>query len=129
MARVTVEDCIEEVPNRFELVILSSQRARELFSGAIPCVDRDNDKNTVVSLREIGSRSVSIDRLREACSAVYRRQTEAFESQKSNKISEKQDPQSLMTKDFAHESDYEEAELEKEFLMIQESSKLFKDNR
>jgi DNA-directed RNA polymerase subunit omega len=66
MARVTVEDCILKVPNRFELVLVASQRAREIGSGAPLIVDRDNDKNPVVSLREIADTDISIDNLREA---------------------------------------------------------------
>jgi DNA-directed RNA polymerase subunit omega len=58
MARVTVEDCIEKVPNRFELVMSSAQRARKIGSGAPLTVDRDNDKNTVISLREIAAGTV-----------------------------------------------------------------------
>ena len=53
MARVTVEDCVDKVPNRFELVMLAAHRAREISSGSALTVDRDNDKNPVVSLREI----------------------------------------------------------------------------
>ncbi len=59
MARVTVEDCIEQVPNRFELVMLAAQRARNLSAGAQLTLDRDNDKNPVVALREIAD--VTID--------------------------------------------------------------------
>ena len=59
MARVTVEDCIEKINNRFELIIVASQRARELSNGAPVEVERDNDKNPVVSLREIASGSVT----------------------------------------------------------------------
>lgn len=66
MARVTVEDCILKVPNRFELVLLSSQRAREIGSGSPLTVDRDNDKNPVVSLREIADTDISLDNLRNA---------------------------------------------------------------
>lgn len=66
MARVTVEDCILKVPNRFELVLVASQRAREIGSGAPLIVDRDNDKNPVVSLREIADTDISLDGLREA---------------------------------------------------------------
>lgn len=66
MARVTVEDCILKVPNRFELVMVASQRAREIGSGAPLIVDRDNDKNPVVSLREIADTDLSLDGLREA---------------------------------------------------------------
>ena len=65
MARVTVEDCVDKVPNRFELVMLASHRSRELSSGAELTVDRDNDKNPVVSLREIAEESQSADELRE----------------------------------------------------------------
>jgi len=66
MARVTVEDCILKVPNRFELVLLSSQRAREIGAGAALLVDRDNDKNPVVSLREIADTDLSLHGLSEA---------------------------------------------------------------
>ena len=59
MARVTVEDCIEKINNRFELIIVASQRARELSNGAPIEVERDDDKNPVVSLREIASGSVT----------------------------------------------------------------------
>lgn len=65
MARVTVEDCITKVQNRFELVLLSSQRAREIGAGAELTVERDNDKNSVISLREIADETVSLDELNE----------------------------------------------------------------
>ncbi|GAB4364251.1 MAG: DNA-directed RNA polymerase subunit omega [Kiloniellaceae bacterium] len=63
MARVTVEDCVLKVPNRFELVMLAAQRARDISSGAQLTVDRDNDKNPVVALREIADETVSLDAL------------------------------------------------------------------
>jgi DNA-directed RNA polymerase subunit omega len=66
MARVTVEDCVLKIPNRFELVLLSSQRAREIGSGSPLTVDRDNDKNPVVSLREIADTDISLDALRDS---------------------------------------------------------------
>ena len=59
MARVTVEDCIEKINNRFELIIVASQRARELSNGATVEVERDDDKNPVVSLREIANGSIT----------------------------------------------------------------------
>src|SRR5690606_2543713 len=65
MARVTVEDCIEKVANRFELVMVAAQRARKIGSGAALTLDRDNDKNPVVALREIAEETVSIDDLKE----------------------------------------------------------------
>ena len=66
MARVTVEDCILKVPNRFELVLVASQRAREIGSGSPLTVDRDNDKNPVVSLREIADTDISLETLRDS---------------------------------------------------------------
>lgn len=65
MARVTVEDCVDKVPNRFELVMLAAHRAREISSGSAITVDRDNDKNPVVSLREIADETQLADDLRE----------------------------------------------------------------
>ncbi len=65
MARVTVEDCIDKVDNRFELVLLAGHRARAIASGAPITVDRDNDKNPVVALREIADETVSPEDLRE----------------------------------------------------------------
>ena len=65
MARVTVEDCIDKTETRFELVMLAAQRARKLGTGAEPLVPRDNDKNTVVALREIAEEKVSIEDLKE----------------------------------------------------------------
>ena len=65
MARVTTEDCVDKVPNRFELVMLAAHRAREISAGAPLTVDRDNDKNPVVALREIADETQSADELRE----------------------------------------------------------------
>jgi len=65
MARVTVEDCIEKVQNRFELVMLAAQRARKIGSGASLLVERDNDKNPVVALREIAEDKVAVTDLKE----------------------------------------------------------------
>ena len=65
MARVTVEDCVDKVPNRFELVMLAAHRAREISAGSAVTVDRDNDKNPGVSLREIAEETQSADALRE----------------------------------------------------------------
>ncbi len=66
MARVTVEDCILKVPNRFNLVMYASQRARDISSGAEETLDRDNDKNPVIALREIAEDTLSFDQLRES---------------------------------------------------------------
>jgi len=66
MARVTVEDCVEKVPNRFELVMLAAQRSRDISAGAEITLDRDNDKNPVVALREIAEETVDRDRLNDS---------------------------------------------------------------
>lgn len=63
MARVTVEDCVEKIPNRFELVLLAAQRARNISRGEELTLDRDNDKNPVVALREIADETISLDKL------------------------------------------------------------------
>lgn len=65
MARVTVEDCIDKVENRFELVMLAAQRARKIGSGAPLTIERDNDKNPVIALREIAGESVETETLKE----------------------------------------------------------------
>ena len=65
MARVTVEDCIQKIENRFDLVLMAAHRARMISAGAQITVDRDNDKNPVVSLREIGDGAISPEDLRE----------------------------------------------------------------
>lgn len=66
MARVTVEDCVDKVPNRFDLVLLASQRARQISSGAELTLDRDRDKNPVVALREIAEETVTPAELQDA---------------------------------------------------------------
>jgi DNA-directed RNA polymerase subunit omega len=66
MARVTVEDCVDKIPNRFDLVLLAAQRARQISGGAELTIDRDRDKNPVVALREIADVTVFPEELREA---------------------------------------------------------------
>ena len=64
MARVTVEDCILKIPNRFELVLIAAQRARDVASGAPITLERDNDKNPVVALREIADETIGLDQVK-----------------------------------------------------------------
>lgn len=73
MARVTVEDCIEKVPNRFRLVLLSAHRARNIAAGAELRIDRDNDKNPVVALREVAEEKLDLDGLGESLVAGLQR--------------------------------------------------------
>ncbi len=81
MARVTVEDCVLKVPNRFELVLFSSQRARAIGSGVPLTVERDNDKNSVVSLREISEETVDIKVLKDDLIRSYQKVIEVEEDE------------------------------------------------
>jgi DNA-directed RNA polymerase subunit omega len=73
MARVTVEDCVDKIPNRFDLVLLAAQRAREISGGAELTIDRDRDKNPVVALREIADETVKPGELEETLVNSLRR--------------------------------------------------------
>lgn len=84
MARVTIEDCIDKIPNRFELVLLAGQRARAISSGAPLTVDRDKDKNPVVSLREIAEETINQDRLREELLASLQRYSRNEEAEEGD---------------------------------------------
>ncbi len=79
MARVTVEDCVEKVPNRFDLVLLAAQRAREIAAGSTIAIERDNDKNPVVALREIAEETVELDEVHEGLVRRYQKQAERDE--------------------------------------------------
>ncbi len=75
MARITVEDCIDKFPSRFELVLVASNRARKLHSGEDPTVEIDNDKNTVIALREIAEESITAENLKNDLIAEYQTTT------------------------------------------------------
>src|SRR5262245_45474856 len=79
MARVTVEDCVDKVPNRFELVLLSAHRARTISAGAPITLERENDKNPVVALREVAERTVSPEDLKEDLIHTMQRYVEVDE--------------------------------------------------
>ena len=79
MARVTVEDCVDKVPNRFELVMLAAHRAREIQAGSPITIDRDNDKNPVVALREIADSTLAPEDLREDLIHSLQKQVEVDE--------------------------------------------------
>jgi DNA-directed RNA polymerase subunit omega len=79
MARVTVEDCVLKIPNRFELVMMAAQRARDVATGASLSIDRDNDKNPVVALREIANETIGLDELRNALIKGHQKVVEADE--------------------------------------------------
>ena len=71
MARITVEDCIDKFESRFELVLIASNRARKLHSGENPTIEKDNDKNTVIALREIADESVKIEDMKNSLIEEY----------------------------------------------------------
>ena len=81
MARVTVEDCVERVPNRFNLVLLAANRARAIAAGSPLTLDRDNDKNPVVALREIADDTVDPEEIREALVSSLQRVDEHSEAE------------------------------------------------
>ncbi len=86
MARVTVEDCVVRVPNRFELVLLAGQRAREITSGAPLSLDRDDDKNPVVALREIAEATVALDHLKDSLIRGMQKHVEMDEPEESQDL-------------------------------------------
>ena len=91
MARITVEDCIEKISNRFDLVVFAVQRGRELSAGDEPTIDRDNDKNTVVSLREIAESTVDIEKLRDNLIISMQKQIQEEETEDKEITSETED--------------------------------------
>jgi DNA-directed RNA polymerase subunit omega len=126
MARVTVEDCIQKVPNRFELVLLAAKRARDISAGAALTVPRNNDKNPVIALREISEETLSLDTLREALVKSFQKNvfhedfdgefTETTEDQEINLAA----PPALFAEDTSDESadDDQEEDLEDDDLEI-----------
>lgn len=86
MARVTVEDCVVKVPNRFELVLLAAQRAREITSGAPLSLDRDDDKNPVVALREIAEETVGLDHLKMSVVRGMQKHVEIDEPEETHEL-------------------------------------------
>ena len=86
MARVTVEDCVLKVPNRFELVLLAAQRAREITSGVPLSIDRDDDKNPVVALREIADETISLPHLKESVVRGMQKQVEIDEPEETHEL-------------------------------------------
>jgi DNA-directed RNA polymerase subunit omega len=82
MARVTVEDCITKVPNRFDLVLIASQRVHEISTGAPLTLEKDNDKNSVIALREIAEGTVAVDSLKEGLVQSFQTHVEEDEEEK-----------------------------------------------
>lgn len=85
MARVTVENCVEKVGDRFELVIVASQRAKELYNGSPAMVEKDDDKNTVISLREIEADKLNISKIKDDVILGFRRNLAFKDTEEDNK--------------------------------------------
>jgi DNA-directed RNA polymerase subunit omega len=88
MARVTVEDCVDKIPNRFDLVLLAAHRARQLSGGTDTLVDRDRDKNPVVALREIAGKALKPDELKEDFIKSLQRHAEVDEPESAQPVEE-----------------------------------------
>jgi len=88
MARVTVEDCVQQIPNRFDLVMTAAQRARDISSGSQLTIDRDRDKNPVVALREIAEQTVSTEFLNEALIKSMQKHAEVDEPDEGQELLE-----------------------------------------
>ena len=102
MARITVEDCIDKFPSRFELVLLASNRARKLYTGESPTVEIDNDKNTVIALREIAEETITKEKLKNDLIQEY--QTNTFsEDEDLNEIKDNTNEDQTDTNQIASE--------------------------
>ena len=113
MARITVEDCIDKFPSRFELVLIASNRARNLYSGDNPTVDIDNDKNTVIALREIAEETISKEDLKNDLISEY--QTTTFsEDEDLNEIEDNSDQNQLEESEIAASEEKQNVNIENE---------------
>ena len=102
MARITVEDCIDKFPSRFELVLVASNRARKLYTGESPTVEIDNDKNTVIALREIAEETITKEKLKNDLIQEY--QTNTFsEDEDLNEIEDNTNEDQTDTNQIASE--------------------------
>lgn len=109
MARVTVEDCVLKVPNRFELVLLAAQRAKNIAAGSAPSVDRDNDKNTVIALREIAEDKLALDDLRNTLVTGMQKNPVEEDISAEAEIQAADAELAALTDEFAHLNDNEQA--------------------
>ena len=103
MARVTVEDCVDKIPNRFDLVLMSAHRARQLSGGADPLVDRDRDKNPVVALREIANKNLKPDELKEEFIKSLQRHAEVDEPESAQPAEEVANEDTMLNRQLTEE--------------------------
>ena len=124
MARITVEDCIDKFPSRFELVLVATHRARKLHSGDTPTVEKDNDKNTVIALREIADSSISVEDMKENLIQEYQTITisdEEDENLEMELLDKKLDEDNLQDSEAPNNNNSEIEEEMKELISSEES--------
>ena len=128
MARVTVEDCVVKIPNRFELVLLAGQRAREITSGAPLAIDRDDDKNPVIALREIAEDAVGLDHLRNSLIRGMQKHVEMDEPEESIELESNlfgvADPAGAVIEENDTDEEAVEEELEEDMLAISDEDEI-----
>ncbi len=106
MARVTVEDCVLKVPNRFELVLMAAQRAKDISAGSPLTIDRDRDKNPVVALREIADETINLDNLENSLISGMQKFVKTEEtSSEQNEIKEAEAELAALNEQFAYVND------------------------
>jgi len=123
MARVTVEDCVLRVPNRFELVLLAGQRAREITAGAPLTLDRDDDKNPVVALREIAEDTITLDHLKDGLVRGMQKHVEIDEPEEVPELEQSlfgvAEPAGAVIEEDEVDEESVEGELEEDLLSIE----------
>ena len=128
MARVTVEDCVLKVPNRFKLVLLAAQRAREITSGAPLSLDRDDDKNPVVALREIADETVGLDHLEDSLVRGMQKHIEMDEPEDAPELEQTlfgvAEPAGAVIGEDAFDEEAVEEELEEDLLTVEDEAAL-----
>src|SRR5580704_8559611 len=128
MARVTVEDCVVKVPNRFELVLLAAQRAREITSGAPLSLDRDDDKNPVVALREIAEDTIQLDHLQDSLIRGMQKHVEMDEPEETPDLEQRlfgvADPIGPVIGEDEVDEEAVEEELEEDLLAVEDEEEL-----
>lgn len=124
MARITVEDCIDKFPSRFELVLVASQRARKLHSGDEATVEKDNDKNTVIALREIADSTITVDTMKENLIQEY--QTITISDEEEENLEIESFDKDISTSDNSNPDISSEAEKEMEDLVLSQDSEIEK---
>jgi len=120
MARITVEDCVDKFPSRFELVLVASQRARELHSGETPTIDKDNDKNTVIALREIADTTIPIEKMKENLIEGFQKVTINEEEDERIEIKPLEEKNNEQNEGLTSDSDFQKEEKIKKLTLTED---------